>query len=113
MNFKNHWDIYVIFAFLLIRFFLNFDFLSMMKGHFLTLEVFFIVMYAFFFYMLYKRKKYFSTLFVLFLAIDSMIGTYLLLETTKIPHPALYWGTMAINMIIIAITVENVHKELS
>ncbi|MCH7568877.1 MAG: hypothetical protein IIA87_05650 [Nanoarchaeota archaeon] len=98
-NFKRHWDLYIVFIFIFIRLILNLQ----LK----TLSIFFAVVYLIFILMLVKKTSYFSTLFVIFLAIDSMIGTYLFTLMNNLNFE--YYGTMITNLIIIFLIVKNIH----
>jgi len=69
---------------------------------------FFAISYALFILMLLTRTAFFSTVVVLFLVIDSMIVTYL---ATRAAHFGLdFWGTMAINLVILALITRNIHR---
>ena len=59
-------------------------------------------------FMLAKKIKFFSTIFILFLTADSMVGTYLMAMGSL---PLLeFYGTMAINFLIIILVMRDVHK---
>lgn len=71
------------------------------------LMAFFAISYALFIIMLLRKTAFFSTLVILFLIVDSMIGTYL---ATRAGHFGVdFWGTMAINLLIAALITRNVH----
>ncbi len=105
-NLKRHWDLYIIFAFLIIRLFLNMDFIINFK----ILSFFFAVVYVFFIVMLAMRYRVFSSLFIVFLTIDSMIGTYL--WTLKGAFNFEFYATMIINFAIIVLVVQNINKDI-
>jgi len=97
---KKLWPWYLVLAFLLIRFTINLEFVY--------LSISFAIVYAFFFFLLIKEKPYFTTLFIIFLAIDSMIGTYL--ASTKLGFNYIYWGTVTVNFIIMFILLRNINN---
>lgn len=100
-NFKKHWDLYLVFLFLIIRLLINIEFS--------LLSLFFFFIYLFFLIILILRKKNFSLLFILFLALDNMIGTYL--ATIHNSFNFMYYGTMIINFVIMTIIIKNIHKD--
>ena len=100
-RFSKYWDFYFILAFILLRLFLNLDFIF----NFNTLFLFFAVVYLLFFLMLVKRVSGFATLFVMILSIDSVIGTYLFTMAGNLGTE--FYGTVAVNLIAIYLVVRN------
>lgn len=99
-HFARHWDLYIIFAFLIARTVLNIQ-----EG---MLAVFFAVMYVLFLIMLARKVRFFSTLFVLFLTLDSMITVYF---ASILGFNTLYYWVLGLNFAMIALVVQNVHKD--
>lgn len=95
-----HWDLTLVFLFLAVRFVINLE----MK----PLFIFFAVSYLAFMIMLWHRTAFFSTLFVLFLTADSMIGTHL--ATRNNNFGIAFWGTMAVNAVVLILIVRNIHR---
>ena len=100
LAFKKFWPWYLVLIFLLIRFIMNIEMIY--------LSIVFAVIYAFFFYLLITKKPYFTNLFIMFLSIDSMIGTYLAL--TSLGFNYIYWGTILVNFIIMFVLLRNTNK---
>ena len=82
-----HWTEAVIYIFCIMRILLNLQFEP--------LNIFFIIVYAVFLALFYYKLPFFKIAFILWLAIDSMIGTYL---ATIHGFTLIYWGTMAVNL---------------
>ena len=92
-NSKHSWIFYIILIFLAVRIILNlFPPIS-------SLSIFFIISYTLLAILLLTKSKHFPILFILFLAIDSLIGTHLF--TTNNNLGIEYYGTMLINLIFI------------
>lgn len=103
-DWRENLDLIVVFVFLVIRLFLNMDFIL----DFSVLSLFFAVIYLFFIFMLVKRIHFFSVAFVLFLTVDSMIGTYLF--ASGILENLEFYLTMLINFAIISIVIRNQNR---
>ncbi len=103
-SFSSSWVLYLVFAFLVVRLFLNMDFILDFKA----LSLFFALVYAFFIVMLAFRIRLFTSLFIVFLTIDSMIGTYL--WTLKGFFAFEFYATMIINFAVIILIVQNLHR---
>lgn len=100
---KKNWDCSIVLVFFAVRLVINLEAKPLMA--------FFAVSYLLFIVMLLKKTALFSTLVILFLIVDSMIGTYL---ATKAGHfGADFWGTMAINLIMAAFITRNIHHSFS
>ena len=97
---RRHLGLYSVIIFLIIRFLINMEFTK--------LSIFFAASYAFFFYLLITKKTWFGTLFIMFLALDNMIGTYL--AATKLGFDYIYYGTVIINFIIMFLVIKNYNK---
>jgi len=104
LNVKRDWPLYVVFVFLLGRLFLNLDFILEFK----LLSFSFAVIYLFLVAMLLYGARIFSTLFILFLTIDSMIGTYLFAMGSL--GNMEFYGTMLINIVIMILILEGAHS---
>ena len=100
-KFSKHWDYYLILAFILIRLFLNLDFIF----NFNSLFLLFAIVYFIFFLMLTRHVGGFATLFVMFLSIDSVIGTYLFTMAGNLG--AEFYGTIVVNLVAIYLVVKN------
>jgi len=94
-------DIYFVGFVLLIRVILNFGTDA--------LSIFFMLANLILFFMLMFKKNAFSIIFILFITIDSMIGTYL--ATKSATFDWFYFGTMAINLLMIFLVVLNKHNK--
>ncbi len=96
---RNNLDCVIVLGFFAVRLVINIEAKPLMA--------FFAISYALFVVMLLRKTAFFSTLVILFLIIDSMIGTYL---ATRAGHFGVdFWGTMAINLVIAALITRNVH----
>ena len=94
---KITWDWAVIMIFLAIRLVINFE------NN--VLSMFFAVVYAVFILMLLFGTPLFASPLVLFLTLDSIIGTYLF-ANNALPE-IMYYGTMLVNFAIIVILIQN------
>lgn len=93
----SHWDFSLILAFMIARIILNFE-----KK---KLSMFFVAVYAVFIVWLLLNIPLFTTFFILFLTIDSMIGTYLATMMKKFDK--VYFLTMLVNFVIIILLIQN------
>ena len=73
------------------------------------LPIFFVALNLFLLVLLMFDVKIFSVSFILLMAIDSMIGTYLF-ATTNIMGPAMYYWTMFLNLLTMFLVVMNFKK---
>jgi len=96
---KKHLDWYIVLIFLAIRLIINLEIVR--------LSISFAVIYLIFITLLLTKTKFFSTLLILFLVIDSVIGTYL---ATITELNSVYYGTMLVNLVIISILIRNRSK---
>ena len=90
-SFKHNWLFYLIALFIIVRALLNISLEPLFLG--------FLISYAILFLLLIFRFKYFPIIFILFLYIDSLIGTYLFTSTNNLGME--YYGTMLINAVFI------------
>jgi len=92
-------EIYFLFAFLTGRLILNMDFIFNFK----LLSLFFAGVYLFLIFMLVRKISLFSIVFILFLTIDSMIGTYLMAK--GILGNVEFYGTIFVNFLAMIIVL--------
>jgi len=88
---SKRWDFLVIFLFLLARLILNLKWTS--------LTIFFVISYVLLLVLMFTFKRAFFVGTIVFLFIDSLIGTFL--YTIWNEFGLEYFGTMAFNLIII------------
>jgi len=100
---RHNWDCAIVLGFFTGRLLINLEAKPLMA--------FFAISYALFILMLLKRTAFFSTLVILFLIIDSMIGTYLATRAGQFGVD--FWGTMGINLAIAALITRNIHHTFS
>jgi len=100
LDIKKYGDWWLVLIFLIVRLLINLE----PK----IISVSFAIIYAVFVLMLFFETPLFTTLLVLFLTIDSMIGTYFF--TNGDLSNTLFYGTIIVNLIIIALLVKNFKK---
>lgn len=100
LNIKKYGDWWIILIFLLVRLLMNFE----SK----TISISFAIIYAVFVLMLFFETLLFTTLLILFLTIDSMIGTYLFANGDL--SNIMFYGTIIVNLIIIFLLIQNFKK---
>lgn len=101
-HFARHWDLYVIFIFIVAKIVISFG----QEIVFLFWPM--LCAYVIFLFLLARKVRFFSTLFVLFLTLDSMMVTYL---GATIGFSAFYYWMLGLNFVVIALVVQNVHKD--
>jgi len=94
---NKRWDFLVVFIFLIIRLLLNIKFAP--------LFVFFAVSYVILILFMFEYKKGFFAGAIIFLYIDSLIGTFLYTSNNNLGLE--YLGTMIINLVMILILIYN------
>jgi len=92
---SKRWDFLVVFVFLVIRLSLNIKLAP--------LFIFFAISYIILILFMFKYKKGFFAGIIIFLFIDSLIGTFLYTLNNNLGTE--YFGTMLINLIMILIII--------
>jgi len=100
LNIKKYGDWWLVLLFLLIRLIINLE----PK----TISISFAIIYAVFILMLFFKTPLFTTLLVLFLTIDSMIGTYFFANGDL--ASVIFYGTIIVNLVIIILLIQNFKK---
>jgi hypothetical protein len=93
-SFKHNWLFYLIALFIIIRALLNISLEPLFLG--------FLISYIILFLLLIFKFKHFPIIFILFLYIDSLIGTYLFTSANNLGVE--FYGTILINAIFIILT---------
>lgn len=106
VDIRRYWDYYLVALFILVRIIINIDRKPLM--------IFFALVHVALFLMLIYKTKYFVRIFVLFLAIDSMIGTYLATNPQfgmMAGFGLEFYSTMFVNFFFIWILITNRSKK--
>ena len=94
---KKWWSFYVLLIFFIVRIILNL--------RLAILPIVFVIIYLVLIFLLIKKSKIFTKFLIWFLIIDSLIGTYFLIN--GVLTALIYTGTIAVNLIMIWVAIKH------
>ncbi len=100
---SKRWDFLIVFHFILIRLILNLKLTP--------LTIFFAVSYIILLVLMFTHKKSFFIAMIMFLFVDSLIGT--ILYTTWNNLGLEYLGTMGFNLIVVFLLIFDINKNFN